>query len=165
MNKTEKICISCSRTFITTNPRKKYCNLACKSEYQKKNYIPKNNYFIKCLNCSNEFRPQDKRHVFCCKQCRWDYRQINLRDDDFREFILEKFNFTCVVCGKRGTNHHIHHIIPLYAKGEDKIENLELLCESCHRIKHKITYHTWDKKNKPLCEGRYKRKEAQIGLK
>ena len=48
--------------------------------------------------------------------------------------ILNKDNFTCQHCGKRGIILDVHHIIPLRLGGSDDISNLITLCRPCHGI-------------------------------
>ena len=46
-------------------------------------------------------------------------------------FIRDKYR--CVKCGSR-KNLEIHHIVP-HAKGSNRLENLQLLCQRCNRMK------------------------------
>lgn len=50
-------------------------------------------------------------------------------------------NKKCVICGKDKFL-VIHHKIPLVENGDNKISNLETLCEKCHGIAHKIIWET-----------------------
>ena len=53
-----------------------------------------------------------------------------------KDYVLRKYHGCCKECGLRvGRSGHIHHIT---SNGENynDIENLELLCISCHRRKH-----------------------------
>jgi len=52
-------------------------------------------------------------------------------DKEKRKEIREKHGCECHFCG--GTDKlEIHHIVPSGAGGTDDVENLELLCKSCH---------------------------------
>lgn len=44
---------------------------------------------------------------------------------------------TCQICGKTGVQLDTHHIIPLRLGGNDKLENLMVLCRPCHRQEEK----------------------------
>ncbi len=55
--------------------------------------------------------------------------------DNLREQIEEHYKGLCMLCGREVKgNGHIHHIRPKIRF--NSIENLELLCISCHRIVH-----------------------------
>ena len=52
-----------------------------------------------------------------------------------RDYIIRKYNRLCVDCGaKTGLSGHIHHKNSL--QGYDDIDNLILLCKSCHAKRH-----------------------------
>ena len=51
-----------------------------------------------------------------------------------RKILLEKHN-KCDKCG-RTIGLEVHHIIPVIKGGTDSIENLEVLCDICHREVH-----------------------------
>ncbi len=48
-------------------------------------------------------------------------RQARIRD-----------NYTCQKCGQWQGELHVHHIIPLSEDGPDTLENVIVLCVSCH---------------------------------
>jgi hypothetical protein len=50
------------------------------------------------------------------------------------KFLLKKYNFKCVICGK-SENLTIDHIKPVSLGGSDKIENLQILCKPCNSKK------------------------------
>jgi len=50
-----------------------------------------------------------------------------------RKLIFIRDNYCCVKCGSK-KNLEIHHIVP-HAKGSNRLENLQLLCRSCNRMK------------------------------
>lgn len=51
-----------------------------------------------------------------------------------RKILLEKHN-KCAKCG-RTIGLEVHHIVPIIKGGTDSIENLEVLCDICHREVH-----------------------------
>lgn len=56
---------------------------------------------------------------------------------EIRDYVIRKFNGKCVDCGIQvGKSGHVHH-----NNGDEEnyndIENLELLCISCHKRRHK----------------------------
>lgn len=67
-----------------------------------------------------------------------------------RKFIFERDNYTCVYCGKRGTQLEVDHKIPFIHGGSDDVENLLTACVTCNRQKRDKSYEEfmkWRKKN------------------
>lgn len=54
--------------------------------------------------------------------------------DDRRARVQER-DRSCVACGS-GRNLQAHHITPLSRGGSNRIENLKLLCQDCHKVAH-----------------------------
>lgn len=55
--------------------------------------------------------------------------------------VYKRCNGECVVCGT-AKDLEIHHILPISEGGTNKTENLELLCQKCHDMKHGRTRST-----------------------
>ncbi len=56
-----------------------------------------------------------------------------------RDYIVRKYNGYCMVCGIHvGLSGHVHHLGSNNGEDYNDIDNLELLCLSCHRTKHAI---------------------------
>lgn len=59
---------------------------------------------------------------------------------DVRQLVLRKYHGMCTKCGDAGSE--VHHIIHLNEKNINDpyialgLDNLTLLCESCHRVVH-----------------------------
>ena len=51
-----------------------------------------------------------------------------------RKLIFIRDNYCCVKCGSK-KNLEIHHIIPHARGGSNRLENLQLLCRRCNRMK------------------------------
>jgi 5-methylcytosine-specific restriction endonuclease McrA len=64
-----------------------------------------------------------------------EYQQGELLGYETREYLLEKFNRTCVYCGKKNVPLEIEHVIPKSRGGSDRISNLTLACHNCNQIK------------------------------
>ncbi len=56
--------------------------------------------------------------------------------EERKKRVIKRDGNLCKNCGKE-TSLHLHHIVPLSKGGSNKIENLELLCESCHSKAHR----------------------------
>lgn len=56
----------------------------------------------------------------------------NLEMPESRDWISMRDNYKCQICGRRGANLHIHHIMPRSKSGTDDVENLISLCTGCH---------------------------------
>lgn len=65
------------------------------------------------------------------------YQQGELVGYEVREYLLEKFNRTCVYCGQRDIPLQIEHIIPKSKGGSNRISNLALACCECNKAKGK----------------------------
>jgi hypothetical protein len=58
-----------------------------------------------------------------------------------RKKTLERDGFECQICGKQGgpkgdRELHVDHIEPKFEGGTDELENLRILCASCHDQRH-----------------------------
>ena len=61
----------------------------------------------------------------------WEEKEFT----ELRKFALVRDNFICVLCGKGSIDLYCDHIIPYRICKEHKIENLQMLCGSCHSKK------------------------------
>ena len=64
-----------------------------------------------------------------------EYQQGTLAGYELREYLLQKWNRTCVYCKKQGIPLQIEHIVPESRGGSDRVSNLTLACESCNQKK------------------------------
>ncbi|OQY46644.1 MAG: HNH endonuclease, partial [Anaerolineaceae bacterium 4572_78] len=62
-------------------------------------------------------------------------QQGTLAGYEVREYLLEKFNRTCVYCGKRDVPLEVEHIVPKSKGGSDRVSNLTLACHKCNQKK------------------------------
>ena len=65
------------------------------------------------------------------------YQQGELAGYEVREYLLEKFNRTCVYCGAKNIPLQVEHIVPKAKGGSNRISNLTLACGVCNKIKGK----------------------------
>lgn len=64
-----------------------------------------------------------------------EYQQGELCGYEIREYLLEKFERTCVYCGKKDIPLQIEHIIPKSRGGTNRINNLAISCQRCNQKK------------------------------
>lgn len=63
-----------------------------------------------------------------------EYQQGTLYGTEVREYLLHKFNHTCVYCGTRpAARGTIEHIVPRSLGGSDRIDNLAWACYECNQ--------------------------------
>ena len=64
-----------------------------------------------------------------------EYQQGTLYQYEVREYLLEKFNRTCVYCGAKDTPLEIEHIKPRSKGGSNRVSNLAIACVPCNQAK------------------------------
>jgi len=63
-----------------------------------------------------------------------EYQQGTLQGTEVREYLLHKFNHTCIYCGARpAVRGTIEHITPRSLGGSDRIDNLAWACYECNQ--------------------------------
>lgn len=62
--------------------------------------------------------------------------------DELRKLVNNNYNKKCKYCKKllRINNYQIDHLIPISKGGPSNIENLEIICATCNRIKGSLSY-------------------------
>lgn len=70
-----------------------------------------------------------------------DYQEGNMYGyQNIRSYLFAREKGKCQLCKKefsKGNNSHIHHIVPRSQNGTNRLENLALLHNSCHKKLHK----------------------------
>lgn len=64
-----------------------------------------------------------------------EYQQGTLYQYEVREYLLLKFNRTCIYCGAKDTPLEVEHIIPKSKGGSNRVSNLTLACLPCNQAK------------------------------
>lgn len=67
------------------------------------------------------------------------YQQGDLFGYEVKEYLLEKYNRTCVYCGAQNVPLETEHIIPKSRGGSNRVSNLTLACVPCNRKKNDKT--------------------------
>lgn len=68
-----------------------------------------------------------------------EYMQGTLKGYNVREYLLEKYDRTCIYCGIKDVPLEIEHLIPKSRGGSNRIDNLGIACVSCNRKKDNKT--------------------------
>ncbi|MDJ0746471.1 MAG: RNA-guided endonuclease IscB [Xenococcaceae cyanobacterium MO_167.B27] len=63
------------------------------------------------------------------------YQQGTLYQYEVRQYLLEKFNLTCVYCGKTNVLLEVEHIVPRSRGGNNRVSNLCIACVPCNQAK------------------------------
>jgi 5-methylcytosine-specific restriction endonuclease McrA len=101
--------------------REKYIrNKAQKQEYQKK-------YFAE--------RPGLRQERKRTRRAREKQAEGNITKKEWNE-LVDRFNHTCLRCGRTNIKLTLDHVIPLTCGGSHTIDNAQPLCGSCNSIKH-----------------------------
>lgn len=67
-----------------------------------------------------------------------EYQQGTLAGYEVREYLLEKFNRTCVYCDAANVVLNIDHVHPRACGGSDRVSNLVTACIPCNQAKGKL---------------------------
>lgn len=67
-----------------------------------------------------------------------EYQQGTLYQYEVREYLLEKFNRTCVYCGAKDIPLEVEHIVPKSKGGSNRASNLTLACVPCNQAKSNL---------------------------
>lgn len=63
-----------------------------------------------------------------------EYQQGTLYGTEVREYLLHKYNHTCIYCGTRpAVQGTIEHIVPRSMGGSDRVDNLAWACYACNQ--------------------------------
>lgn len=89
--------------------------------------------YMQYLSCNMHHVHQFRQIVDGKSKTFNDSRSIGAK---LRKQVYEKCNHKCVRCGSM-ENLHIHHIVEFSKGGRTELDNLELLCASCHAEEHK----------------------------
>lgn len=147
-----KICTFCNQDFSikfseNARGRGRFCSKICYDNWQRRQQT-----LGVCLVCQKQFIKKTwKRNPekFCSKQCYSLYRnrdktgkflagEIN-GSKFYRQIAFENYKHECSVCGYKQFIEilEVHHIDG--NRKNNKVENLQILCPNCHKIKTLLT--------------------------
>lgn len=66
------------------------------------------------------------------------------------EYLLEKYNYSCVYCGVKNVSFEKEHVIPRSCGGSNRISNLVLSCHDCNQKKDNLPIDEFLKDNPAL---------------
>jgi len=64
-----------------------------------------------------------------------EYQHGTLHGYNVRQYLLEKFNYQCVYCGKESVPLEVEHILPKSRGGSNSVTNLTISCVDCNQEK------------------------------
>lgn len=64
-----------------------------------------------------------------------EYMQGTLQGYNVREYLLEKFDRTCIYCGAKDVPLEVEHLMPKSKGGSNRVNNLGIACVSCNQTK------------------------------
>lgn len=64
-----------------------------------------------------------------------EYQQGTLEGYELREYLLQKFDHSCVYCGITGVPLELDHVKPKSRGGSDRVKNLVVSCVDCNQEK------------------------------
>lgn len=68
-----------------------------------------------------------------------EYQQGELQGYHVKQYLLEKFDYKCVYCGKEDIPLEVEHIIPKSRGGSNRVSNLTISCRDCNLKKDNQT--------------------------
>src|SRR5215204_2498601 len=89
-----------------------------------------------CEHCGQAFSPVSKIHAFCSDACRKAVRGSDYRRARAKALFRDGYTCTEADCAAT-TSLEFHHITPLCQGGDLSLDNLQSLCHTHHRAKHK----------------------------
>lgn len=68
-----------------------------------------------------------------------EYQRGTLWECEVREMLLEKYNRTCVYCGRQHVPLQVEHLVPRSRGGTNRVSNLAISCVDCNQDKDSKT--------------------------
>ena len=115
--------------------------------------------FSKCFpiqNIAGELNKFDTQKMQNSEITGVEYQQGALQGFEVRQYLLQKYQYTCVYCQKCAFQHgkstgirlEIDHVVPSSKGGSDRVNNLVLACHECNQKKGNLSLEDF-LKNKP----------------
>jgi len=97
-----------------------------------------------CLVCRRLFIPSKATPSHCMEhKPKSNKRKPHYNDPEYRrnrKHLRETIGkcFRCSTPGTPVNKLEIDHIVPVHRGGTNKLVNLRILCQNCHRLRHKL---------------------------
>jgi len=133
-------CLKCGKVFNTYLSVKKYCSVICREAYHDKNRDKKRIRRLTCFTCEKKFSSRYKDKKYCSSICKkisakQRKRNENKNYSSSHKALLSEDMIKCERCG-----YDQYPVLERHHKDVDrnnnKRENLEVLCPTCHKVKH-----------------------------
>lgn len=180
----EKVCLSCGKTFYCPYGfslgrwnRATFCSRKCRGEFRTKESV----HTKECPICGDAFKVHAchlSERVCCSMKCSAEYKhrtykrgehshswrggktpQLDTLRNSFeykvwRNSVFERDDYTCVLCGARGSRLNADHIRPFstFIAGRFDVDNGRTLCEPCHRKTDTYGFHNRKKFIGEICK-------------
>lgn len=100
---------------------------------------------MKCILCKEEAHVLweiivNSETLLCCMLCMNSFSVVHseFTIQKRKEFLIKRYGSICSNLGcSTKENLIIHHVQPISKGGGNHLNNLIILCESCHKLKHK----------------------------
>jgi len=139
---TNKICDKCGTVFMPRIWSQRYCRPECNPVIKAQMTL----VYKHCFECGKIFIANPSNTLLCgpCqreRKKRWGERFLSSIEYRWRrEDLLRENGYQCQRCHRRIVNpskFHLHHIVPISARGKDRKENIILVCIRCHWAIHR----------------------------
>ena len=97
-----------------------------------------------CLVCRALFIPSKDSPSHCANhKPKRNKPKPHYNDPEYRrnrEYLRKEYGycFRCKTGGTPSNRLEIDHIVPVAKGGNNKLHNLRILCQNCHRLRHKL---------------------------
>jgi 5-methylcytosine-specific restriction endonuclease McrA len=65
----------------------------------------------------------------------WEYQRGELLGYEIKAYLLEKYSYKCVYCGKKNIKLEMDHVVPKSKGGSNRVSNFVIACHSCNQKK------------------------------
>jgi hypothetical protein len=143
--KEEKECLNCGK--ILGRNQYKYCSSSCSAKCTN----PKRAKKKTCKTCGEDFSGRGKMNsIYCSRECFWEERKrlqkekvlnndVSIGQPSYKKYLIDLYGAKCMECGWERI-HPITLKVPIemhHIDGDsknNKLDNLILLCPSCHSL-------------------------------
>lgn len=140
MCKITKQCKICNKSFDVgckehNRGNALYCSISCGL----KNPRTYKTYNKTCINCNNSFETKSSDTKYCSKSCKQKWYRKQQVTTEYATKSLQRIlgHLPCELCGWCESTRDVHHITPISEGGQNKLNNVIVVCPNYHRMIHK----------------------------